>query len=89
MAVGWVLGRYLIVFVSEPGAYRAAAMGCSRWLVTALPCTVMGYSSKCILQVRGASRSMQSKLLAPLQSRPLDITTSNEYLSAVSGAAKT
>ena len=37
MVIGWFLGPELIVLVSEPGAYRDAAMGYFYWLIFALP----------------------------------------------------
>ena len=64
MVIGWFLGPELIVLVSEPGAYRDAAMGYFYWLIFALPGFLLAYGSNGILQTHGDSRSMQRALMA-------------------------
>ena len=64
MVIGWFLGPELIVLVSEPGAYRDAAMGYFYWLIFALPGFLLAYGSNGILQAHGDSRSMQRALMA-------------------------
>jgi len=63
MVVGWVLGPYLIALVSEPSAYRDAAMGYYRWLIFALPSFFLAYGGNGILQAHGDSQSMQRALM--------------------------
>ena len=64
MVIGWFLGPELIVLVSEPGAYRDAAMGYFYWLIFALPGFLLAYGGNGILQAHGDSRSMQRALMA-------------------------
>ena len=64
MVIGWFLGPELIVLVSEPGAYRDAAMGYFYWLIFALPGFLLAYGGNGILQAHGDSRSMQHALMA-------------------------
>lgn len=61
--IGWILGPYLIRLVSEPGAYRDAALGYFRWLIIALPGFFLAYGGNGVLQAHGDSRSMQRALL--------------------------
>ena len=63
MVIGWFLGPELIVLVSEPGAYRDAAMGYFYWLIFALPGFLLAYGGNGILQAHGDSRSMQRALM--------------------------
>ena len=63
MIVGWVTGPWLIALVSEPGAYRDAAMGYYRWLIFALPGFFLAYGGNGILQAHGDTRSMQRALM--------------------------
>lgn len=63
MVVGWVLGPALIRLVSEPGAYRDAALGYFRWLIFALPGFFLAYGGNGILQAHGDSRSMQRAMM--------------------------
>ena len=62
MIVGWFLGPILITLVSEPGAYRDAALGYFHWLIFALPGFFLAYGGNGILQAHGDSRSMQRAL---------------------------
>ena len=64
MVIGWFLGPELIILVSEPGAYRDAAMGYFYWLIFALPGFLLAYGGNGILQAHGDSRSMQRALTA-------------------------
>lgn len=64
MVIGWFLGPELIILVSEPGAYRDAAMGYFYWLIFALPGFLLAYGGNGILQAHGDSRSMQRALMA-------------------------
>ncbi|MDG1788860.1 MAG: MATE family efflux transporter [Paracoccaceae bacterium] len=64
MVIGWFLGPELIVLVSEPGAYRDAAMGYFYWLIFALPGFLLAYGGNGILQAHGDSRSMQRAFMA-------------------------
>ena len=64
MVIGWFLGPELIVLVSEPGAYRDAAMGYFYWLIFALPGFLLAYGGNGILQAHCDSRSMQRALMA-------------------------
>ncbi len=63
MIVGWIIGPMLIKLVSEPGAYRDAAMGYFRWLIFALPGFFLAYGGNGVLQAHGDSRSMQRALM--------------------------
>ena len=63
MIVGWVTGPRLITLVSEPGAYRDAAMGYYHWLIFALPGFFLAYGGNGILQAHGDTRSMQRALM--------------------------
>lgn len=63
MIVGWVTGPRLIALVSEPGAYRDAAMGYYHWLIFALPGFFLAYGGNGILQAHGDTRSMQRALM--------------------------
>jgi len=63
MGIGWLVGPYLIQLVSEPGAYRDAALGYYRWLMFALPGFFLAYGGNGILQAHGDSRSMQRALM--------------------------
>lgn len=60
--IGWFTGPLLIALVSEPGAYRDAALGYYRWLIFALPGFFLAYGGNGILQAHGDSRSMQRAL---------------------------
>ena len=62
MIVGWFFGPILITLVSEPGAYRDAALGYFHWLIFALPGFFLAYGGNGILQAHGDSRSMQRAL---------------------------
>lgn len=48
--------------MSEPGAYRDAALGYFHWLIFALPGFFLAYGGNGILQAHGDSRSMQRAL---------------------------
>ena len=63
MVVGWFAGPMLIALVSEPGGYRAAALGYFAWLIFALPGFLMAYGCNGILQAHGDTRSMQRALM--------------------------
>ena len=63
MVIGWFLGPRLIDLVSEPGAYRDAALGYFYWLIFALPGFLLAYGGNGILQAHGDSRSMQRALM--------------------------
>ena len=63
MLVGWFLGPKLIEVVSQPGAYRDAALGYFEWLIFALPGFLLAYGGNGILQAHGDSRSMQHALM--------------------------
>ena len=63
MVIGWFLGPRLINLVSEPGAYRDAALGYFYWLIFALPGFLLAYGGNGILQAHGDSRSMQRALM--------------------------
>ena len=63
MIIGWFLGPALIILVSEPGAYRDAALGYFHWLIFALPGFLLAYGGNGILQAHGDSRSMQRALM--------------------------
>ena len=63
MIIGWFLGPRLIDLVSEPGAYRDAALGYFYWLIFALPGFLLAYGGNGILQAHGDSRSMQRALM--------------------------
>jgi len=63
MVVGWICGPYLIALVSEPSAYRDAAMGYYKWLIFALPGFFLAYGGNGILQAHGDSQSMQRALM--------------------------
>ena len=63
MLVGWFLGPKLIEVVSQPGAYRDAALGYFEWLIFALPGFLLAYGGNGILQAHGDSRSMQRALM--------------------------
>jgi putative MATE family efflux protein len=64
MIFGWFLGPHLIELVSQPGAYRDAALGYFKWLIFALPGFLLAYGGNGILQAHGDSRSMQRALMA-------------------------
>ncbi|MEP2780942.1 MAG: MATE family efflux transporter [Pseudoruegeria sp.] len=63
MGIALLTGPYLISLVSEPGAYRDAALGYFRWLIFALPGFFLAYGGNGILQAHGDSRSMQRALM--------------------------
>jgi putative MATE family efflux protein len=63
MFVGWFLGPMLINLVSEPGAYRDAALGYFKFLIFALPGFFLAYGGNGILQAHGDSRTMQRAMM--------------------------
>ena len=63
MLVGWFLGPMLINLVSEPGAYRDAALGYFKFLIFALPGFFLAYGGNGILQAHGDSRTMQRAMM--------------------------
>lgn len=63
MVVGWVIGPMLIKLVSEPGAYRDAALGYYKVLLFALPGFFLAYGGNGILQAHGDSRTMQRGMM--------------------------
>ena len=63
MVAGWFIGPMLINLVSEPGAYRDAAMGYFRFLIFALPGFFLAYGGNGILQAHGDSRTMQRAMM--------------------------
>ncbi len=63
MLVGWIIGPVLIKLVSEPGAYRDAALGYFRVLIFALPGFFLAYGGNGILQAHGDSRTMQRGMM--------------------------
>jgi putative MATE family efflux protein len=63
MIVGWFMGPALITLVSEPGAYREAALGYFSFLIFALPGFFMAYGGNGILQAHGDSRTMQRAMM--------------------------
>lgn len=63
MIVGWIVGPMLINLVSEPGAYRDAAMGYFKFLIIALPGFLLAYGGNGILQAHGDSRTMQRAMM--------------------------
>ncbi len=64
MIIGWFIGPLLINLVSEPGAYRDAALGYFKFLIFALPGFFLAYGGNGILQAHGDSRTMQRALMA-------------------------
>ncbi len=64
MIIGWFIGPLLINLVSEPGAYREAALGYFKFLIFALPGFFLAYGGNGILQAHGDSRTMQRALMA-------------------------
>ncbi len=64
MIIGWFIGPLLINLVSEPGAYRDAALGYFKFLILALPGFFLAYGGNGILQAHGDSRTMQRALMA-------------------------
>ena len=64
MIIGWFIGPLLIKLVSEPGAYRDAALGYFKFLIFALPGFFLAYGGNGILQAHGDSRTMQRALMA-------------------------
>jgi putative MATE family efflux protein len=63
MLVGWFVGPLLINLVSEPGAYRDAALGYFKFLIFALPGFFLAYGGNGILQAHGDSRTMQRAMM--------------------------
>lgn len=63
MLVGWIVGPLLINLVSEPGAYRDAALGYFKVLIFALPSFFLAYGGNGILQAHGDSRTMQRAMM--------------------------
>ena len=63
MVIGMITGPMLIRLVSEPGAYRDAALGYFNVLIFALPGFFLAYGGNGILQAHGDSRSMQRALM--------------------------
>lgn len=63
MFVGWIVGPLLINLVSEPGAYRDAALGYFKVLIFALPGFFLAYGGNGILQAHGDSRTMQRAMM--------------------------
>ena len=64
MIIGWFIGPLLINLVSEPRAYREAALGYFKFLIFALPGFFLAYGGNGILQAHGDSRTMQRALMA-------------------------
>jgi putative MATE family efflux protein len=63
MVIGWFIGPLLINLVSEPSAYRDAALGYFKFLILALPGFFLAYGGNGILQAHGDSRSMQRAMM--------------------------
>ncbi|MEM9583990.1 MAG: MATE family efflux transporter [Pseudomonadota bacterium] len=63
IVVGALLGPSLITLVSEPGAYRDAAMNYFYWLLAALPGFLIAYSANGILQAHGNTVTMQRAMM--------------------------
>lgn len=63
MVIGMITGPMLIRLVSEPGAYRDAALGYFNVLIFALPGFFLAYGGNGILQAHGDSRSMQRAMM--------------------------
>ena len=63
MIIGWYIGPFLINLVSEPGAYRDAALGYFKFLIFALPGFFLAYGGNGILQAHGDSRTMQRAMM--------------------------
>jgi putative MATE family efflux protein len=63
MVIGWFIGPLLINLVSEPGAYRDAALGYFKFLILALPGFFLAYGGNGILQAHGDSRTMQRAMM--------------------------
>lgn len=64
IVVGWIIGPMLIKLVSEPGAYRDAALGYYKVLLFALPGFFLTFAGNGILQAHGDSRTMQRGMMA-------------------------
>lgn len=64
VVLGALIGPSLIGLVSEPGAYRAAALGYFYWLLAALPGFLIAYAANGILQAHGDSVTMQRAMMA-------------------------
>ncbi|MEL7114330.1 MAG: MATE family efflux transporter [Pseudomonadota bacterium] len=64
MLLGWVAGPAVLTFISEPGAYRDAAISYLTVLLLCLPCFVVAYACNGILQAQGDGKSMQRSLCA-------------------------
>lgn len=64
MVFGWIFGPYLITLVSEPGAYRDAAIGYFRWLIFSLPGFMLAYGINGVLQAHGDTVTLQRGLMA-------------------------
>ena len=63
MVIGWFIGPLLINLVSEPSAYRDAALGYFKFLILALPGFFLAYGGNGILQAHGDSRTMQRAMM--------------------------
>ncbi len=63
MVLGRFAGPWLIALVSEPGAYRDAALGYFNWLIFALPGFLLTFGGNGILQAHGDSLSMQRAMM--------------------------
>ncbi|MDG1521232.1 MAG: MATE family efflux transporter [Yoonia sp.] len=63
MVIGMITGPMLIRLVSEPDAYRDAALGYFNVLIFALPGFFLAYGGNGILQAHGDSRSMQRAMM--------------------------
>ncbi|MEP5153949.1 MATE family efflux transporter [Planktotalea sp.] len=57
-------GPKAITLISEPGAYRDAALGYFYWLIAALPGFMLAFSANGILQAHGDSVTMQRGQMA-------------------------
>lgn len=64
IVLGAIIGPQLIGLVSEPGAYRDAALGYFYWLLAALPGFLIAYAANGILQAHGDSVTMQRAMMA-------------------------
>jgi len=62
-ALGLAFGPALIAVISEPGAYREAAVAYLRIVLLGLPCFITAYACNGILQAQGDAKSLQRALL--------------------------
>lgn len=63
LLVGWGGGAALITLISEPGAYRDAAVMYLNVLLLSLPCYIVAYACNGILQAQGDGKSMQRGIM--------------------------